>query len=424
VFNNYKLIAFLVMTSACLPELSTFSAASGQGDQSISVKLSAAEPIALRFENIEKAPLSIVHVKARVISRDKKNNQNVPGDASDDYLVSPIVTVTNNSDRRVTALLLEFRTGGAEPDYLYRELDSQLEPEASITIGERVERFLALPTEPSSWVVKVAGAVFDGGTYWGFAVRPPPVRLPVWVSEEKLTSAASAAKERKIRFKNVRGVPLTVTQASARAIRESDVAADDYRGSRWLHSLYLVFPSVKFLNNTDRRIIMLQLRVRTKEGELVIRQQGVNIEPQQSYTLTVSPAERLHYLETRDLKSVEVKLEGVMFEDNEHWGRLAPTIYPALLGFNDMSAYPAPLNSPRPMYTEEARQNKVQGEVRLHILVGSDGRVKNVRITRGLSHGLNEEAVRCAYEIRFKPAIKWGIPVSYWIPIEVSFSLR
>jgi TonB family protein len=85
---------------------------------------------------------------------------------------------------------------------------------------------------------------------------------------------------------------------------------------------------------------------------------------------------------------------------------------------------PIPLNKPRPNYTEEARKNKITGVVIARLLVGADGSVKQVRIVRGLPDGLNEEAIRAAYQMRFKPAIKTGQPVAYWVPVEIEFNLR
>lgn len=85
---------------------------------------------------------------------------------------------------------------------------------------------------------------------------------------------------------------------------------------------------------------------------------------------------------------------------------------------------PVPLNEPRPNYTEEARQHKVTGIVRARVLIGVDGLIKQVRITRGLPDGLNEEAIRAAMQMRFKPAIKNGQAVSYWTSLDVEFNLR
>ena len=86
---------------------------------------------------------------------------------------------------------------------------------------------------------------------------------------------------------------------------------------------------------------------------------------------------------------------------------------------------PVLLNQPRPLFTEEARKNKIQGVVRVRILVDSSGAVKEVVLTRGLPDGLNEQAIKAAYQMRFRPAIKNGQPVSYWLSnVEVEFNLR
>lgn len=86
---------------------------------------------------------------------------------------------------------------------------------------------------------------------------------------------------------------------------------------------------------------------------------------------------------------------------------------------------PVLLNQPRPLFTEEARKNKVQGVVRVRILVDTNGAVKEVVLTRGLPDGLNEQAIRAAYQMRFRPAMKNGQPVSYWLSsVEVEFNLR
>jgi periplasmic protein TonB len=85
---------------------------------------------------------------------------------------------------------------------------------------------------------------------------------------------------------------------------------------------------------------------------------------------------------------------------------------------------PIPLNSPSPRYTEEARKNKIQGTVRVRVLIGADGGVKQVRMVRGLPDGLEEEAIRAAYQLRFRPAMKGGQPVAFWVPVDIEFNLR
>ncbi|SRR5712692_3368287 len=90
-----------------------------------------------------------------------------------------------------------------------------------------------------------------------------------------------------------------------------------------------------------------------------------------------------------------------------------------------VDSLPVLLNRPRPLFTEEARRNKIQGIVRVKVLVEATGAVKEVVVTRGLPDGLSEQAIRAAYEMRFRPAMKDGRPVSYWLNnVEVEFNLR
>lgn len=86
---------------------------------------------------------------------------------------------------------------------------------------------------------------------------------------------------------------------------------------------------------------------------------------------------------------------------------------------------PVLLNSPHPFYTEEARKNKVQGVVRVRVFVDESGGVRQVVVTRGLPDGLSEQAVQAAYQMRFRPAVKDGRKVSYWLSnVEIEFNLR
>lgn len=100
--------------------------------------------------------------------------------------------------------------------------------------------------------------------------------------------------------------------------------------------------------------------------------------------------------------------------------RLRPAVHQAVV-----DERPVLLNKPRPMFTEEARRNKIQGVVRMRILVDMSGKVAEVVVTRGLPDGLDLQAIRAAYQMRFKPAMKSGSPVSFWLSnVEVEFNLR
>jgi TonB family protein len=84
---------------------------------------------------------------------------------------------------------------------------------------------------------------------------------------------------------------------------------------------------------------------------------------------------------------------------------------------------PTILSREKAKYTEEARQNKVQGTVVLSVIFQADGRITNIRTIRGLPDGLTEKAIEAAQKIRFQPATKNGQAVSVRGNLEFTFNL-
>jgi periplasmic protein TonB len=85
---------------------------------------------------------------------------------------------------------------------------------------------------------------------------------------------------------------------------------------------------------------------------------------------------------------------------------------------------PTCLYCPLPMYTEEARQVKMQGTVTMRVLVGADGRASDIRIVRGVGFGLDERAMQTVRTWKFSPARdpSHGL-IAAWITIEAVFRL-
>jgi TonB family protein len=81
------------------------------------------------------------------------------------------------------------------------------------------------------------------------------------------------------------------------------------------------------------------------------------------------------------------------------------------------------LSKPLPIYTEEARNLKIEGEVLLEVVLGSSGRLQVVRVVRGLGHGLDDAAVKAAEQIRFKPAMRDGQPADSTAVLHIIFQL-
>ncbi len=85
---------------------------------------------------------------------------------------------------------------------------------------------------------------------------------------------------------------------------------------------------------------------------------------------------------------------------------------------------PIGLYQPVPAYTEEARDARVQGVVLIQAVVRKDGTVGDLKVLKGLGHGLDESAINTiAAKWRFKPGTLNGIPVDVLANIEVSFAL-
>ena len=80
-------------------------------------------------------------------------------------------------------------------------------------------------------------------------------------------------------------------------------------------------------------------------------------------------------------------------------------------------------SAPDPQYSKEARRAKVQGVVVLWMIVGVDGRAHDVKVSRSLGYGLDEEAVKAVQKWRFEPAKRKGKPVPVQINVEVNFRL-
>lgn len=81
------------------------------------------------------------------------------------------------------------------------------------------------------------------------------------------------------------------------------------------------------------------------------------------------------------------------------------------------------LSKPTPVYTEEARSLRLEGDVVLEVLFTANGEARVKRVVRGLGHGLDESATRAIAQIRFDPAKRDGQSVDSTSLIHVMFQL-
>jgi protein TonB len=84
---------------------------------------------------------------------------------------------------------------------------------------------------------------------------------------------------------------------------------------------------------------------------------------------------------------------------------------------------PRVIFKPDPEYSDEARKAKYQGTVVLWMVIGPDGRPRDIQVQRALGMGLDEKAVEAVRRWTFEPARLNGKPVPVQINVEVNFRL-
>lgn len=101
----------------------------------------------------------------------------------------------------------------------------------------------------------------------------------------------------------------------------------------------------------------------------------------------------------------------------------ADEVVPGVKDFVYYDEAPAVVTQVMPVYPDLAREAGVDGTVLLRVLVGKDGRVKDVHVDRSIVL-LDEAAVAAARQWVFTPALSNGHPVMVWVAVPVRFSLR
>lgn len=105
-------------------------------------------------------------------------------------------------------------------------------------------------------------------------------------------------------------------------------------------------------------------------------------------------------------------------------GVVAPAVPRSTTAEPKVKTIPAEVTfKPRPVYTDEGRQLKIEGEVLLDVVFTAGGQIKIKGVVHGLGHGLDESAIRAAEKIQFKPALKDGQPTDFPAVLHIMFQL-
>jgi TonB family protein len=82
---------------------------------------------------------------------------------------------------------------------------------------------------------------------------------------------------------------------------------------------------------------------------------------------------------------------------------------------------PKVIYAPDPEYSKEAIAENYGGTCILWMVVGPDGKPRNIRVVRTLGLGLDEKAIEAVKNWRFAPAMMDGKPVAVQINVDVNF---
>lgn len=92
-------------------------------------------------------------------------------------------------------------------------------------------------------------------------------------------------------------------------------------------------------------------------------------------------------------------------------------------GFVAFDTKPEILNWVQPKYSEFAREAGLEGTVMVDVLVGTDGRVKDARVSRSVHSALDSAALAAARRVIFSPGKQRDIPVEVWVTLPYAFTL-
>jgi TonB family protein len=219
-----------------------------------------------------------------------------------------------------------------------------------------------------------------------------------------------------IQFEPDKQSPVTIKKAVVRSVTH------EVSGT----SQHLIEPRIKLVNETKQVVtaVRLEFTLADEEDKSLGYTFTVVILPGESKLLSSDPEYVPPFLlAPGSPEKLKVRVVGVEFGNIRVWGIL-PASQNMILVDTAVDKKPVVLNRPRPNYTERARRNGVQGSVTMRVLIDEKGAVSRVKVLEGLPDGLTEQALKAAYQLKFKPAMKDGKPVPYWVGLTMDFNLK
>lgn len=96
----------------------------------------------------------------------------------------------------------------------------------------------------------------------------------------------------------------------------------------------------------------------------------------------------------------------------------------SLYRMREVTTRPKLVSFSKPAYTLKALARRIEGVVKLKIVVGKNGRVQSVSVVRKLGGGLDEKTVRAIKRARFSPAVYNGQKVACQMIVPIRFKIN
>jgi TonB family protein len=112
---------------------------------------------------------------------------------------------------------------------------------------------------------------------------------------------------------------------------------------------------------------------------------------------------------------------GFRYVDTQVWQALS-SAPPLRVRIGGNVAKQSLVNKVQPIYPEEAKAARIQGTVRIHIILATDGTVKEMTLVDG-DRTLAKAAIEAVKQWRYRPTSLNGIPVEVDSTVDVVFSL-
>jgi TonB family protein len=121
-------------------------------------------------------------------------------------------------------------------------------------------------------------------------------------------------------------------------------------------------------------------------------------------------------------KAVPVRIEvWVPFVEGEK--HAVPEVMPLGISFTDKNNRPpTPLRAVEPRYSDAAKLVRSVGIALVRTVVNEQGIPEDITVLQPVGHGLDDKVIEAVGKYRFSPALRWGIPVSCAVTIQVNFS--